>query len=179
MAALIAKCGIENSSGYYFNLEISGDGAWPRIGQTFIGNGKNLGSCMWYIQKRGTGSGNLYAKIYNISADIPTGAALATSDLITSSNVGTDPGLYTFNFSGANQIALTNATTYGATIECDAGDPTTNTIFLFRNAYPGVSGHIITYNVTTSTWGAYPDTNNVTFYVYDNQFSPLMNYHQM
>lgn len=179
MAALIAKYELGNLSGSYLNLEISGDGAWPKIGQTFAGNGKKIGSCMWYIKKRGTGSGNLYAQIYNIGSGLPTGATLATSDLVTSSNVGTDPGLYTFNFSGANQIALTDGTIYGATIECDAGDPITNTILLGRNVFPGTSGHIITYNITSSAWGAYGDTINVTFYIYDNQFSPLMNYHQM
>src|SRR4051794_23390494 len=79
------------------------------LGQSFTGTGLAIGSAQWYMRKSGSPSGNLVAKIYAHSGtygtnSLPTGVALATSDVVNSTTLPTSFTLVTFTFSGANQI---------------------------------------------------------------------------
>lgn len=88
------------------------------VGQSFTGDGQTLDSAKFYLKREGSPSGNVVAKIYAHSgtfgtSSLPTGAALATSDNVDVSTIGTGSyALVDFPFSGANRITLANGTKY-------------------------------------------------------------------
>lgn len=89
------------------------------IAQSLTGNGQTVSAAKFYI-KKGVGSptGNITARIFAHTgtfgtSSAPTGAQLNISDVVDASTVtSTTPSLFTFNFSGANQITLANGTKY-------------------------------------------------------------------
>jgi hypothetical protein len=99
----------------------AGDNTSSIVGQSFTGNGGVLNSAKFYMEKDGSPTGNLYAKIYSHSGTFGTtgipSSLLATSDAVDVSTVSDTPALQTFAFTGANKITLTNGTKYVVVIE--------------------------------------------------------------
>jgi hypothetical protein len=99
------------------------------VGQTFTSskNAKIL-SASFYLLNTGLPTGNAVAKLYTITGTygvnaIPTGSALATSDLFDTTTVRTGVfTLYTFNFSGANQFSMVAGTHYAIMMEYSGGN---------------------------------------------------------
>jgi hypothetical protein len=81
-------------------------GTQSACGQSFTGDGSNLGSVKFYLKKNagGPASGNLEARIYAHSgtfgtSSVATGAVLATSDIVNISTLpasGGSPSLIDF-----------------------------------------------------------------------------------
>ena len=85
--------------------------AWMVLG--ISGRKYKLTRLVVYLQKVGNPTGNLECVLYNITGDrmsdaIPTGAKLASSELVGIASVGTEYHDITFYFVGANQIELTS-----------------------------------------------------------------------
>lgn len=98
------------------------------VGQSFTALAGTLDYCKWYLRKSGTiVTGTAYAKVYSHSGVYGTSslpdALLATSDGFDVSVLTNTPTLYTFNFTGAEKIAL-SATQYVLTLEFSGGDTT-------------------------------------------------------
>lgn len=97
--------------------------ASPGAGQAFTGNGQVLDRATFYLDKHfGLPTGNATAKIYAITGTygtsaIPTGSALATSDVFDVSTLTTTKQLIDFTFSGANNITLSNGVNYFVSFE--------------------------------------------------------------
>lgn len=145
-------------------------GVFPGLGQCFTGNGETVGSAQWYLIKHTTGAtGNAIAKIYNTTGTYgtnakPSGAALASSSLLDISTLTTSYGLYTFNFTGADSITLTNGSYYCLTIEKYDTWGGAGFITLGRDSSsPSHSGNDA-YSVSGS-WSA-PFAGDFCFYVY-------------
>jgi hypothetical protein len=86
-------------------------------GQSFSGNGGTLDTVKFYIRKAGSPTGTATAKIYAItgtsgSTGKPTGAALATSGTLDVTTLSTSYALESFQFTGGDQITLSNGTDY-------------------------------------------------------------------
>src|SRR4051812_22557725 len=98
------------------------------MGQSFTGNGTIVGTAQWYCKRINSPTGNCFAKIYAITGTFgtnskPTGAAIATSDAVDVSTIGSVIfTLVTFTFSGGNQVTLTNGVHYALTFEYTGGD---------------------------------------------------------
>jgi hypothetical protein len=128
-------------------------------GQSFVGDGRTLASTTFWIQKDGSPTGNAVSKIYastgsNGTTAKPTGAALATSDNVdvtTISGASTNP--VSFQFSGGNQITLTNGTVYIAVIEYTGGDVTNNLVIAVDSSSPPDTGNG-SYANTSFSWTA-------------------------
>jgi len=91
-------------------------GFYSRTSQSFTGDGGTLNSVKFYLKKDGA-TGSIYAYIYAHTGTFgtsskPTGSALATSDAVNTSTIGTSYGLITFTFSGDQKITLANGTKY-------------------------------------------------------------------
>ncbi len=110
---------------YLGNANITGDG------QAITGTGGIITRAKWFLLKTGSPVGTLVAKVYAHSGtfgttSVPTGAALATSEVVDVSTVTGSYSLITFEFSGANRIALANGTNYVVTIEYDGNGGNAN-----------------------------------------------------
>jgi hypothetical protein len=102
-------------------------------GQSFTSGGGTLDSCKFAMWKSGSPTGNITAKLWAstgaVGSKVATGAALASSDVVVATTLGTVeptaavPQLITFNFSGANRYAMVAATTYIIYVEY-TGTPT-------------------------------------------------------
>jgi hypothetical protein len=102
-----------------FYLDSADDGRYR--GQSFLNvDQKNLDSCKFYLKTtngyRPTGGlrAYLYAHTgtYGSSSGLPTGAPLATSDLVSGASLPTSLSLVSFTFSGAQKIVLSASTHY-------------------------------------------------------------------
>lgn len=93
-----------------------------KVGQSFTGIAGVLSQAKLLLKTTLNSSGIAYVKIYAHTgtygtSSVPTGSALATSDGFNMSNLITSYQLFTFTFSGANQINLSNGTRYCVVIE--------------------------------------------------------------
>jgi hypothetical protein len=154
------------------SLDISLNVPTSRIGisQSFTGNGGTLASCNFYLKKTNTPTGNAVAKIYAMSGtfgsddNIPTGAALATSDNFDVSTLTTSYALVQLTFSGGNQITLTNGTKYVITFEYTA--TSTHSVQVGGdNTSPSHGGN--SAYLVGSTWTAQAGVDTC-FYVYSD-----------
>lgn len=106
-----------SESNYNGNYPLAeGLGAYA-LAHSITGDGRAIGRVRLYMSKTGSPSGNLTVSIFAHSgtfgtSSVPTGSALATSDVINASSLSGSLGLIEFTFSGGNQITLTNATKY-------------------------------------------------------------------
>lgn len=150
--------------------------------QSFTGNGNILGTVVLYLGKKGSPTGIATANIYNItgsfgSTSIPTGAALATSDGIEVSNLPISTGAQaqqvaiTFDFTGANQITLTNGTNYCVALEYSGGGALNVDVVWVSYDSSGAAAGNYSSSVDLSTWSA-SAAEDFIFYVYDNNNSP-------
>ncbi len=130
-----------------------------------------LDSCKFYLKKFGTPSGNTVATIYAITGSlgttaIPTGSALATSDIISASTFGTSFSLITFSFSGANRITLSASTNYAVIFEPTDVGASNFTIIGIEGTGALYAGNSDRYD--GASWQA-QSTIDATFYVYGMQ----------
>lgn len=117
-----------------------------RIGQSFTANGTKITSAKIDIRRNGSPTGNAVMKLYAHSgtygtSSVPTGTALATSDVVDVSTISATEGFQTFTFSGANQYQTTNGTYYCLAIEYTGGDGSNNITVYIDNTSPTHSGN--------------------------------------
>jgi len=146
------------------------------VGQSFTGNGGVLNSVKFYLDKYGSPTGNIYARIYNHSgtfgtSSIPTGDPIAGSDAVDVSTLGTNKGLVNFNFSGANKIPLRKGVYYIVEVFFDGGDQDNEVAVAIDNTSPTHDGNYSRYH-TTAEW-SYSATSDTIFYVYSDALSPF------
>ncbi len=135
-----------------------------------VGVGNVVDKLKFWMLKTGAPPGTIVAKIYAASGTlytnaatggdyIPTGTALATSDSVTASTLGTAYGWITFTFSGSNKITLTDNTIYLITVEySDAGSSITNSVSVGTDATTSyLNGNAAT--LTGTTWTAAAGTD--------------------
>jgi hypothetical protein len=139
-------------------------------GQSFTGNGSAIGSAVFYLRKTNSPTGNATAKIYAHSgtfgtSSVPTGAALATSDVFDVSTLTTSFQLITFDFSGGNQITLTNGTNYVVSIEYSVSGVPNSVVVGYDSSSATHAGNRSFMN-SSDVWAS--TTNDLCFYVYDN-----------
>lgn len=139
------------------------------ISQSFTGNGKKIGSAVFYLKKQGSPTGNATSSIYAHSgtfgtSSVPTGTALATSDVFDVSTLTTSYQLITFSYSAANQITLTAGTNYVVTMEYPGGTFPATAVFVGTDTTAATaSGN---YAQNTGAWSA-SSTRDNCFYIYD------------
>lgn len=142
------------------------NGGVTGMGQAFACSiTKKLDSCKFYLNKSGSPTGNITAKLYSHSGTYGTSSLpntlLATSDVVEISTLSTSSALITFHFSGAERIDL-SATNYVITCEYSGGDASN----LLQAGYDGTSpthGGIMVYN--NSGWRT-ATGQDLCFYVY-------------
>lgn len=155
------------------NLNTGGAGVAQSFTNTYA---STLKSCKFYLKKTGTPTGNMaifiraHSGTYGTSS-IPTGAALATSDNFDVSTLTTSYVLYTINFSGANQISLSEETYY--TIGTLFG----GTVGSFVSFGKDTSSSSHSGNFSQIVAGPWVEsaTEDMCFYVYADRSSPLLN----
>ena len=139
-------------------------------GQAFTSKGGLLTSVKFYLRKDNSPTGNAVVKIYNETHStafgtdsLPTGAALATSDVFDVSTLTTSYQLITFTFTGAEQITLTEENYYVVTIEYSNGGAIDFVYVGIDIFSPTHSGNQVDYGI--SSWVAY-NSLDLIFYVY-------------
>ncbi len=147
---------------------------------SFTGNGQTLNKATWYIEKDGSPTGNVVAKIYNTSGtfgtnSLPTGAALATSNTVNSATLPASFTLTDFTFSGANKITLTNGTHYALTLEGDVGAFGNMVDVAGDDTSPTHGGDDSFTSNSGSTWNTQSGQDAI-FYIYTDTPQQLQNY---
>lgn len=139
-----------------------------KVGQSFTGDGKKLGSAEFYCIKGAGATGTIVAKVYAHSgtygtSSVSTGSALATSDSVDASSISTSLSLQEFTFSGVDKISLTDETKYVVTVE---GDFSASFINIGKDeSSPTHSGN---YSETfLGSWNTFSGTDLI-FYVYSS-----------
>ena len=135
-----------------------------------VGAGNKINSVKFWMLKTGTPPGTIVAKIYASTGTLytnattggdykPTGAALATSNAVTASTLGTGYGWITFTFTGANLISLTDNTVYTVSVEySDAGSSISNSVSVGTDGTTSyLNGNAAT--LTGTTWTASAGTD--------------------
>lgn len=122
--------------------------------QSFTGAGGTLSSVKLYLKKTGSPTGSAVAKIYAHSgtfgtSSVPTGAALATSDNLAVSSLTTTLALTSLQFSGSNNIVLTNTTKYVVALEYSGGGVSDNIQIGYDGSSPGHGGN---YSTLSGVW---------------------------
>lgn len=158
----------ESNADNYWELTNTG---YRGIGQAFtvlIQNfNKGLYSAKFYIKRVGSPTGNVVAKLYAMSGSYgttaqPTGAALATSDVVDITTISTSYALVTFLFSGVNKIVL-NGSNYIITIEYSDGAGVNHLTVQSDASSPAHNGNMC-YKNRYDIWTYYE--YDVCFYVY-------------
>lgn len=141
-----------------------------RVAHSFMGQAGLLVAWKFSLYKSaGSPTGNIVAKLYAHSGNygingIPTGAALATSDIIDASELPDIPKLYTtFTFSGVNQYELLADIKYFMSIEYSGGSAFNKVAFLYNTNHTGNSA------IYDDSWAIYTVDDfkpNLLFYGY-------------
>jgi len=139
------------------------------LGQAFTGVAGVLNSSVFYIKKTNSPTGNITAAIYDSTGTFgtnmkPTGAALATSDTVDITTIGTSFDLQTFTFSGGNKITLVEGTKYITVIQFSGGDAT-NALFVGIDGASHAGNR--SWSADLSTWSS-SGNFDVCFYVYND-----------
>lgn len=160
--------------------ENPGDARYEKYAQSFTPGAATLDSCKFTLLKIGTVTGNAVAKLYAHSgtfgtSSVPTGVALATSDNFDVSVVTGSYVLYTFNFSGANRVAMAAATKYCISIEFNNMGDASN--FIAAGSDQSSMTHAGNMSrIVSGTWTVGSDGNidtDLCFYVYGDLAVPL------
>lgn len=138
------------------------------LGQAFRSNGGTLDSAQFSLKRQSNPTGNISAKLYAVTGTygttaIPTGTALATSDVIDVSTIPTTDGLFTFNFTGANRYLMINGTTYCIVLEYAGGDSSNFITLHTDNTSPTHAGNQV--YLQSGAWNANASID-ACFYVY-------------
>lgn len=137
--------------------------------QSFTAVAGTLDSCQFYLNKTGSPTGNATVELYAITGTHgtnakPTGSPLATSDTFDVSTLTGTQSLVTFNFSGANRIALTNGTNYCLAIRYTSGS-SGNTVDVGVDTTSPTHGGNGAFRQFI-TWSSY--SGDVCFYLYED-----------
>jgi hypothetical protein len=131
-------------------------------GQEITGDGGVLSRARFYLSKTLAPTGNMVAKVYAsdlASPAAPTGAILATSNLVAASTVGASLGLIDFEFE--DEFTLVNTTKYFIVIEYTSGTGTDYISVGYDGSAPGHGGN---YAVYTTSWAG-DSGKDACFYV--------------
>lgn len=144
----------------------SGDGDPSAGGQSLTGNGEDILSCKFYVQKVGS-PGNCIARLYAHtgtfgSSSVPTGSALDSSDVVAGGDFQTSYALH--EFTGFAGYTLVDGTNYCIVFECYDGTwDSSNKVYIAMDiSSPSHGGNCFYYS--SSAWSAYADYD-VCFYV--------------
>lgn len=147
-------------------------GNYYSVGQSFKNNvaSTKLDSVKFYMKKSGSPTGNIVAQVYNHTgtygtSSLPTGSALATSDNVDVSTIGTSLSLINFNFSGVNRITLSKDSIYVVVYQYGNGNSTNFVVFYGDNTSPTHSGNLVKKTGSGSAW-AYDAAVDSIFYVF-------------
>lgn len=180
MTDLIDSYAESNQSLYYGIQRVhpsTDAGRLSAVGQSFtmLSTDHKITSVKFYLKKYGSPTGNLVAVLYAHSGTYgtsskPTGAALATSDPIAASTLTTNYVLYTFTFSGAQQVTMTANAKYCIDIEgSSATFDNSNWVYVGEDyTSPTHSGNIFIYD--SAGWTA-SSSEDCIFYVYGDPIS--------
>ena len=127
-----------------------------------------LSSCKFYIKKRGTISGNIYAKLYAHTgvygvSGTATGSVLATSDAIDSSTLSTTVSLVGFTFSGAEKVSLTGGTKYVILLENTNSGDDNNCVTIYLDITSPTHGGLVVFS--NDSVGFSPQNIYDTFFI--------------
>ncbi len=166
MATLIHSYSESNAD---YNSPIYSSAANIQCGQSFSNpNSITLDSCKFYLNKEGSPPGNIVAKLYAHtgtfgSTGVPTGSALATSDAVSASSLGTSSSLITFSFSGANRITLDASTNYVILLEYSSGNASNLVnVRICTGTHTDAGNRVYSSNGTSWTYNEY----DCAFYIY-------------
>jgi hypothetical protein len=133
-------------------------GANTAIAQTFTTGASpgTLSALRFYIRKVGSPTGNVVAHLYATSGGAPTGAALASSENVDITGIGTSYALEVFPILQDSQAgyALSGTTTYAWVLEYSGGDSSNRLEVGVDNSAPGHSGtgYLYTGSWASQTW---------------------------
>jgi len=157
---------------YSESNESSNYGNYYSVGQSFQNNviSTTLDSVEFYLRSFGSPTGNIIAQLYDHTgtygtSSLPNGPALAMSDNIDVSTIGTSPNLITFNFSGVNRVALLKGSIYVATYQYGNGNGSNFIIFFSDNTNSTHNGNLVKKGFSSSSWEYVSDSDSI-FYVY-------------
>jgi len=145
-------------------------------GQSFTASvGGKISQAVFYLLSTDGTTGNIYAKLYNLTGTYgtdskPTGSALATSDAYDASGLTGSRQAITFNFTGENQYQLIQATTY--IIVVDFSGLSLKNVNIGGFATTDHSGNT-SCSVDGSTWTA-PDSQADLMFQVINSKTPLL-----
>jgi hypothetical protein len=138
------------------------------MAQSFtVGTGGLLDSCKFYLRNNYSLTGNVYAKLYALTGTYgttskPTGSALATSDAIDASTIGSSFSLIEFNFSGLSRISLTYGEQYCISVEYSGGINGNYVNYGVDISAPTHQGNLAS---SSGSWSAASSSDSI-FYVY-------------
>lgn len=146
------------------DTEVALDANNNGIAQSFTVGGAaiELSSCAFWLKETGNPTGNVVCKIYADSGGLPSGSALATSELIAATDIGTGGGVVDFSFNGPDhQIQLSASTTYHVAVEYSGGDASNYISVGTDSSSPGDAGSM---SVLNGSWAA-DATQDAIYYV--------------
>jgi len=139
------------------------DDAVTGVGQSITGDGTILRNIKWFVSTSGTPTGNVVSKVYAHSGSfgttsVPTGAALATSNNVDVTTIGTTFALHDFKFDDG--FTLVNTTNYVITLEFTG----TSSDFINVGTDTSTPGHAGNFSTFASpTWTAVGGTDACFF----------------
>ncbi|MEI6901160.1 MAG: hypothetical protein WCL00_14885, partial [Bacteroidota bacterium] len=166
-----------------------GSGTSGYQGQSFLNaNSCILDGVVFWGQKNNSPTGNVCVKIYAHtgiygSNGVPSGTALATSDVRDASTMPANVGLMHFLFSGTNRITLSASTNYCAILVYTSGDVSNFISLGYDMSSPLHGGNFIYGN--GSSWTSYSGYD-CAFWVFSQSYvdnypesfytTPVVNY---
>jgi hypothetical protein len=145
-----------------YDSDLALNGTNNAAGQEITGDGNVLSRARFYLQRVGTLTGNVVAKVYASdlgSPAAPTGAVLATSETVAASGLSTSYALVDFEFE--DEFTLVNTTKYFIVVEYTSGDGSNYINVGYDNSTPGHGGNGAVY---TTSWTG--QTYDFCFYVH-------------
>jgi hypothetical protein len=136
------------------------------VGQAItLSSAKSISKVKFRLSKYGSPSGNVVAKIYGIAGSVgadgrPTGSALATSDGVSASSLGTSADWVPFTFSTRYSAS---AQGYCFTVEYNGSD-SSNYVDVWFSASGGHGGNQATFDFNTVWNGS--SSYDTGFYLY-------------
>ena len=159
-----------SESNYEFPVAIGNTGYYYR-GQVFQGAAVHyiLTSASFYVKKNGSPTGNIYAKLYNItgtpgSTAYPTGDAIAVSDAVDVSTLDSSLALQEFVFSGAEQVLIAADAWYAITIYYPVNS-VSDFVDVGCDGSPAHAGNFVDDEGTQGTSWRYLSDIDLCFYV--------------
>jgi hypothetical protein len=142
------------------DTDVNLNGTNNAVAQSFDGDGNVLSRARFYLKKTLTPTGNVVAKLYAASGGVPTGAALATSNDVPTSDITGTYALVDFEFE--DEVTLSSGTNnLCIAVEYTAGDGSNYVTVGVDDSTPGHGG---TGSLYTTSWAS--QTWDACFYVF-------------